>query len=195
MFALMNKRPLLICLALASVAGFLAFTQTGEWQSKFVSTTKDGIVKYIPDEKGNIIPDFSRVGYHYGERQIPNVDIKKIIAPSADAAQQIQKAIDELARQPVNKNGFRGAILLKKGNYVINGKITITASGIVLRGEGDETKLVAAGTVNRPLIEVTGTGILKEIKGSRTKILDDYVPVGAKSFRLTSSDLFKAGDR
>ena len=34
------------------------------WESKFVQLQADGSLKYIPDEKGNILPDFSRVGYH-----------------------------------------------------------------------------------------------------------------------------------
>ena len=34
-----------------------------KWESKFIKQNKDGSLKYMPDEKGNIIPDFSRVGY------------------------------------------------------------------------------------------------------------------------------------
>ena len=33
------------------------------WESKYVKLKKDGKLAYLPDEQGNIIPDFSRVGY------------------------------------------------------------------------------------------------------------------------------------
>lgn len=148
----------------------------------------------MPDEKGNILPDFSHVGFYAGDKNIPEVVVVKTIGPSADAENQIQSAIDELSKQPLNKDGFRGAILLKKGVYTINDKLTIQASGIVLRGEGNDTKLIAAGTVNRPLIDVWGKGKPQEVKGSRSKIMDDYVPVGATSFTVANANNYKAGD-
>jgi hypothetical protein len=182
-------------LLVSALAMALAFRPVKKWHSKFVSVNSDGSLTYIPDEKGNIIPDFSRVGYYNGDKQIPNIAVVKTITPSAGAEQQIQIAIDELAKQPLNGNGFRGAVLLKKGTYTISGKISIEASGIILRGEGNETKLIAAGTVNRPLIDISGKGSVKEIPGSRTKITDRYVPVGAKSFSVSSSKDYKTGDR
>ena len=171
------------------------FRMIKEWQSKFVTVTKDGFLNYIPDERGNILPDFSRVGCYNGDKEIPGVAVTKTISPSADAENQIQNAIDELSKQPLDKNGFRGAVLLKNGTYTINGKINIEASGIVLRGEGNDTKLIAAGTVNRPLIDVSGKGKAQEVQNTRTKITDDYVPVGTKSFSVVSSNDYKAGDR
>jgi hypothetical protein len=192
----MKKKSALIVTALTVSISFLAFKKSGEWQSKFVKANKDGSLTNVPDEKGNIIPDFSRVGYYNGEKQIPDVGVKKTISPSANAEQQINKAIEELSKLPVDKNGFRGAIFLKKGSYTIQDKITIKSSGIVLRGEGNkETKLIAAGTVNRPLVEVSGNGSIKEVKSSRTKITDEYVPVGAKSFNVPDAKNFKTGDR
>jgi hypothetical protein len=186
----MNRKILLGLLFLTS----LSFKSTETWQSKFVIVGKDGLLQYQPDEKGNILPDFSRVGYYNGDKEIPAISVVKTIAPSADAEQKIQAAIDELSKQPLDKNGFRGAILLKKGTYTINGKITIAASGIILRGEGIETKLVAAGTVNRPLIDVSGEGKVQKAGNSST-ITDNYVPVGAKSFTVNTTNGFKPGDR
>jgi hypothetical protein len=171
-----------------------SFRVTEKWQSKFVKENKDGSLEYSPDEKGNIIPDFSMVGYYSGDKEIPSVPVTKIISPSSDAEKEIQNAIDDLSKQPVDKNGFRGAVLLKKGTYIIRDKIRIEVSGIVLRGEGDETKLIAAGTVNRPLIDVNGSGNVKQ-QGSRTIISDEYVPVGTKSFTVVSPAGYKPGDR
>src|SRR6202008_663765 len=85
-------------------------------------------------------------------------------------------------------------IPLKNGVYPIPGTITISPRGIVLRGEGDETKLIATGTVQRTLISISGSGALKEVAGSRVKITDAYVPVGAKSFTVSSSQGLKVGD-
>ena len=180
---------------LAALTILFAFKPVGKWQSKFVTINKDGSLTYTPDEKGNIIPDFSRVGYYNGDKDIPNIAVVKTISLSADVEKQIQNAIDELSKQPVDKNGFRGAVFLKKGTYTINEKITIASSGIVLRGEGNDTKLIAAGTVNRPLIDITGTGKVQETKNTRTKIIDSYVAVGSKSFTVASSNGYKAGDK
>ncbi|HWI93068.1 MAG TPA: hypothetical protein VNT20_17445 [Flavisolibacter sp.] len=188
----MNRKTVLLILAAVSLAGF---SYVKQWQSKFVTVNKDGSLTYIPDEKGNVIPDFSRVGYYNGDKEIPNIAVIKTITPSADAESKIQNAIKELAKQPLDKNGFRGAVLLKKGTYIINEKITIESSGIVLRGEGEDTKLIAAGTVNRPLIDVSGKGKVQEIPGTRTRITDSYVPVGTTSFNVASPGSFKAGDK
>jgi hypothetical protein len=180
---------------LLMVAVLFAFRPVKKWQSKFVTVNKDGSLTYIPDEKGNVVPDFSRVGYYNGDKEIPAIAVVKTILASADAEQQIQNAIDELSKKPLDKNGFRGAVLLKKGTYTINNQITIAASGIVLRGEGNETKLIASGTEKRALIDITGAGRVQEVKNTRTKITDNFVPVGTKSFTVASSNGYKAGDK
>jgi hypothetical protein len=56
------------------------------WESRFVKLHKDGSLKYIPDEKGNIIPDFSRVGYYDGDKDIPDVPVIKTISPGSSEA-------------------------------------------------------------------------------------------------------------
>jgi len=68
------------------------------WESKFVKLNKDGSLKYIPDEKGNIIPDFSRVGYDGGDKEIPDVAVVKTIGPAVNGTSEtiIQSAIDEV---------------------------------------------------------------------------------------------------
>ena len=167
----------------------------GNWESRFVKQRADGTLQYIPDEKGNIIPDFSRVGYHENNISLPDVPVVKTIEPGDNSQQIIQDAITELARREPNKNGVRGAILLKKGVYTIPGTITINTGGIVLRGEGNDTKLVASGAGQRTLISVSGTGKIEETAGTRTAITDDYVPTGAFSFHVSSAAGFAPGDR
>jgi hypothetical protein len=184
------------------LTGMLTLTVTtgihaqAQWSSKYIKIDKKGVLQYIPDEKGNIIPDFSRVGYYHQLKAIPVVATVKTIQPSGgDDQALIQEAINEVSKLEAGKDGFRGAILLKKGLYTIAGTIRINAGGIVLRGEGMETKLLAAGKGQRSLISVTGAGNLKEIPGSRTKITDKYVPVGARSFSVNSAEGLKVGDR
>jgi hypothetical protein len=173
-----------------------SFKPSENWQSKFVKLTKVGSLKYIPDEKGNIFPDFSLVGYYGGDKTIPDVSIiKTISATDGNIEEVIQSSIDEVSKRSPDKNGFRGTILLKKGVYKIRGTIKIETSGIVLRGEGNETKLIATGTLQRALINASGKGGIKEIPDTRAKIIDDYVPLGAKSFLVASAQNYKVGDK
>ncbi|RZL50627.1 MAG: hypothetical protein EOP00_03455 [Pedobacter sp.] len=166
------------------------------WDSKYVKIKGDGKLAYLPDELGNIIPDFSRVGYHQNLLAIPNVPVMLTLSATGDNDQQkIQAAIDELSKIPVDRNGIRGAILLKNGAYKIPGSIKISASGIVLRGEGDETILIATGKGQRKTIIASGTGKVSEIPNSRIKITNEYVPVGVKTFNIASTEGLKIGDK
>lgn len=166
-----------------------------KWESKYVKVQKDGKLKYIADVQGNIIPDFSSVGYHQNMKQIPQVKVvTTLIATGIDDQQKIQLAIDELAKKPADEQGIRGTILLKQGTYKIPGNIKIHTSGIVLRGEGEGTKLVATGKGKRKTIVASGDGELIEIPNSRTKITMKYVPVGAKSLQLAKTSNFRVGD-
>jgi hypothetical protein len=170
------------------------------WESKFIKENKDGSLKYVADEKGNIIPDFSRVGYYGGDEAIPDVPVVKTIEPARQGTSEsiIQSAIDEVSKRIPNKDGFRGTILLKKGTYKIPEDIRIEASGIVLRGEGNDingTRLIALSKKQVSLINVAGKGALTGIKNTRVKIADDYVPVGSFSFNVSSASGFKQGDK
>src|SRR5689334_16749546 len=104
----MNKQLASSAIALLLIALLFSFKPYTAWQSKFVKQNVDGSLQYVADEKGNIFPDFSRVGYYFGDKEIPDVAIVKTLAPSGDAERQIQSAIDELSKQPVSRDGFRG---------------------------------------------------------------------------------------
>jgi hypothetical protein len=164
------------------------------WQSKYIEVNKNGLLKYVADEQGNTIPDFSKVGFYHGQKNIPIVPVVKTLTANENSDDEIKNAIEELVKKPLDKNGFRGAILLKKGIYKVE-SIQISVSGIVLRGEGEETIIVAAGKGKRSLIVVSGTGSLKEIKKSRTSIIDKYVAVGSKSFTVANASNYKVGDK
>jgi hypothetical protein len=166
------------------------------WQSKFVSIENSGKVHYNPDERGNTIPDFSKVGYYGGDKEIPDIQIVKTIVPNGtgNSEEVIQSAINDISKMPVGKNGFRGTLLLKKGTYRIPGTIKINEAGIVLRGEGDDTRLIATGLGQRALISVSGSGKEEPIESTRVRITDAYVPVGSFSFNVQSAANFRVGD-
>ena len=175
-----------ICLAGSAVA---------QWSSRFVKQTQTGELIYTPDAKGNIIPDFSRVGYCQGRQPVPVVPVVKEVYPGENDGARIQAAIDEASVLPVQKDGFRGAVLLRKGTYSIPGTLFIRASGVVLRGEGDETILIATGKGQRDLIRVAGNGKRMEVPGTRKKIIDKFVPAGSFSFQVTDAKNLRPGDK
>ncbi len=84
-----------------------------------------------------------------------------------------------------------------RGKYRIGGTLYIRASGVVLRGEGEGengTVLIATGTEQRTLIEFEGRSFWQEVGGTRQAIVDDYVPVGAKTFAIADASGFAVGD-
>ncbi len=167
--------------------------------SKFVKQNTDGGLSYVPDEKGNTIPDFSRVGFYGGDKTIPDIPVVKTIAPSgSDDQQLIQQAIDEVSKRPLDAAGFRGAVLLKKGVYKIASTIRIEASGVVLRGEGNTeqgTKIILTATEQIPLLRASGAGNPREIPGTRATLTDAYVPAGAHAFTVSNASLYAVGDK
>ena len=166
--------------------------------SSLVYPGKDGKLVYAADERGNRIPDFSHAGYGGGGIAIPDLPVKAEVAPAeGDDGARIQAAIDTVSKLPLDKRSWRGAVLLKKGRYEIAGMIKIAQSGVVLRGEGQDengTVLVAAGVEKRILIQVGGSGELREVPGTRREITDAYVPVGAYNFHVKDTTGLKAGD-
>lgn len=169
-----------------------------EWMSKFVAFNQNNRLQYFPDDLGNTIPDFSNVGYRYADENIPYIEVKIAISPSGgDDGQRIQDAIDYVSKLPVDSNGFRGAVLLKKGVFKVAGQIVISADGVVLRGEGQNdsgTIIIGTGKIKRSLIWVNGKGSLSEISGTRQKIFESYVPVGRKYLIVNNASAFKKGD-
>ncbi|MGJ7032140.1 hypothetical protein [Niabella hirudinis] len=189
----MQVRIVSFCLMAACLMAF-SFKIVNRWQSSFVVQNSNGTLTYRADDKGNTLPDFSKVGYRTGNVPIPDIPVVQTISPGPDAEGAIQKAIDALAQKAPGSDGFRGAILLKKGTYNIQKNIRINASGIVLRGQGSKTLLVAEGTEKRALIDVSGVGDPKEVKGTRTPIAASYIPVGSTAIRVISAAAFKPGD-
>ncbi|HWA25398.1 MAG TPA: DUF6298 domain-containing protein [Lacunisphaera sp.] len=182
-----------VCLLSFLVLGIAAAAQP------LVKADKDGRLAYTADANGNRVIDFSTAGYASGDEPIPFVPAKIVVEPDGknDRA-RIQAALDLVAAMPRDAQGFRGAVLLKPGRWLIDTSLRLKASGVVLRGSGADEKgtiLVATGTSRRTLLEVGGTGQRAEVKGSRRAVTDAYVPVGAVNFSLENTAGLSVGDR
>src|SRR5215204_1562928 len=165
--------------------------------SKIAYPGKSGRLIYVPDERGNSIPDFSDCGYMGGGVRLPSVDVRaEVVAEAGDSRQRIQDAIDRVSKMPLNRDGVRCAVVLKKGLHNVGDTIRITTSGVVVRGEGSGeggTTLMATRRERHALIEIHGIGFGKNIATARG-ITDAYVPVGARAFRIQSAKGLRAGD-
>ncbi|MGZ3975486.1 MAG: DUF6298 domain-containing protein, partial [Flavisolibacter sp.] len=154
-----------------------------------------GQISYTPDSLGNRVPDFSYAGYMAGEKRIPDLPVKVVVPiVSGDATLRIQSAIDYVSTLPLDKNGFRGAVLLQKGIYKVEGQLKMSFSGVVLRGSGvNQTIIMGAGSDRQTLIRVEGVN--NKIVSKQVSITDAYDPVNATRFSLESTSGLKPGDR
>jgi len=177
------------------VLNFIFTSNLSGQTSTLVSLNANGSLVYTADEKGNVIPDFSGVGYQNSEAQIPNIPVVLTINPIVgDNVQNVQNAINTVALMPLQANGFRGAILFSAGLYNLNLPINIIASGIVLRGAGTATIFKATGTVQYDLINIIGASGKSDISSSQSQITDLFVPIGSKNVTVQSGHTFQIGD-
>lgn len=176
----------------------LAPTASKEGQSQIVYLNEIGKLAYVPDYKGNRVIDFSNAGYGGGGVPLPDVPTVITIEPvEGDNTAHIQDAIDRISALQLSPEGFRGAVLLKKGAYPVSGQLHIRASGVVLRGEGadeDSTRLYATGTEKRSVIDIQGASVPELLTETLTTISDLYVPSGSRSIHVEDASRFRPGD-
>lgn len=145
----------------------------------------------IPFSNGDCMPDYSRVGYHWGDDPIPDVTVvKSLKAPKngEDATAIIQKAIDRMKRP--------GAILLEEGTWNVSGTIYLNRSGVVIRGEGrGKTVVVASGNKQRSLFVIGEKAKRVFLPEQDEAITEDYVPFGRLYVQVGNPQVFKPGDR
>ena len=103
------------------------------------------LVQHFPDDQltEDIIPDFSAVGYHWGEAEFPDYGrVVELGAPSGDDdTEMIQAAIDGASEGTV--------IQFQAGRYIVDGLLILDKNGIILRGaENRQTELFARGTLS-----------------------------------------------
>ncbi len=180
-----------------------------------------GRMRYIPDVRGNRVPDFSGVGCRSGT-SLPEVPTVLRVEPQpGDATARLQAAIDQVSARAPDANVFRGALELAAGLYEIEGRLRIQQSGVVLRGAGagpprsflldpaqnlsleawraslagtTATVLVATGPAHRPLLNIAGDSGITVQADTATEIVDEYVPVGRRWFHVSDPAPFKVGD-
>jgi len=180
---------------------FLSLQVVKAQNSSLVSVGANGRLVYTPDAKGNVVPDFSAVGYMNSEAPIPTVGVVLTINPVVgDNLANIQNAINQVAEMPLDANGFRGAILFTAGTYNISDTVTISASGIVLRGvgfNGSGTNFIATKTSQHILFDFIGASgtAYNSSNSTRKAITDSYVPIGAKQITVASGHSFAIGDK
>lgn len=160
-------------------------------------------VFYGPDNKlnykatnGNVIPDFSNVGYHQGQTlpTISSIPVKATVtAPSGDASAAIQAAVNNVGKLPL-VSGYRGAVLLKAGTYKCSKTIIIKDEGVVLRGEGTSTLVQLTGKTQRAGFQLGATTSSISSKGYSTTPVVGSVKVGAKSFKVQSTSNLAVGN-
>jgi hypothetical protein len=191
-------------------------------QSRIAFRGSDGHMVYVPDYRGNRLPDFSVVGYREGA-ELPDVPVKLRVSPiEGDATAHIQSAIDAVSAMEKDVNGFRGAVLLEPGLYEIGDHLRIEASGVVLRGSGrgdarefwlvpsenrtlasfrrklantTATVLIATGPERRELVRVGSDGGVQIQEETAVEIIDQYVPLGSRRFLVEDASAFAVGDR
>ncbi len=188
---------------LVSLVLLLVFVQGTSYAqtSALVSVGTNGHLVYTADAKGNIVPDFSAVGYKNSEAPIPTIGVVLTINPVVgDNLANIQNAVNQVAAMPLDANGFRGTILFTAGTYNVSDSIIIPASGIVLRGEGFNgtgTNFIGTKTSQFTLFSFLGASGTAYVSGSSTRkaITDSYVPIGKKQITVASGHTFAVGDK
>lgn len=191
-----------LCVVLCAVS-----TTFAQNYSSLVYPGDDGKLVYVADDDGNTIPDFSYAGYMGGGVRLPDVPVVETLEPvEGDDSIQIQIAINKVSGRVPDENGFRGAILLKKGVYDLHAPLWIVTSGIVIRGEGngpEDTVLTGYGkhglggfaySEGSRMINIRGAGSADLIMVSAKKITDDYIPAGTHTFTVESTKGYKEGD-
>ena len=160
----------------------------------------------------NTLPDFSYVGYMDGAVGVPVGEVPVKITlnpnPSGEDRTRIQDAIDQVCNMPLDANGFRGAVLLKKGTYRLNDEtipvlkdgmghaLRIWESGVVLRGEGqgaDGTILYSDFALNHTMITLEPFSQTTP-ESNMQRITDAYVGTGAKTFTVLNASNYTVGD-
>ena len=161
-----------------------------------IQISNDGKLTYKAEPNGDRVPDYSYCGYMLSETPVPDIAVKVIVPlVKGDATTAIQSAIDYVSSLPLDKQGFRGAVLLEKGTYEVAGGLIIQTSGVVLRGSGsgnDGTILLATGVDRQTLIRVTGVDNRKTEKG--IQLADTYFPVNTTRLTFATPHAFKVGD-
>lgn len=170
-------------------------------QSEWARIGDDMRLAYRTTERGDRIMDFSHAGYRGGGVALPNVSVKKKVAPSGkdgtDDTDAIQSAIDAVSAMPL-VDGVRGAVLLEPGTFRCGETLHIRAAGVVLLGSGSGVGGTVIEMSGRPhtCLRVRGPDAPDDTpsRGKGVPITDRYVPSGVFSLTVVDASSFKPGD-
>lgn len=175
----MNKLLTKCCLATLLLAGLGVATTAKAGKEKQV---------YIP-------MDYSTCGYHASETAIPDVaNAVYVECSGGDMHDILQKAIDYVSSLKPDKNGRRGAVLLGAGTFNIDKPLRICASGVVLRGSGqDKTTIIKRGIDRGALLYIEGD--MNMDGGDTIAVNSAKVPAGTTTLTLATTKGLQSGDR
>lgn len=175
----MNKLLTKCCLATLLLAGLGVATTAKAGKEKQV---------YIP-------MDYSTCGYHASETAIPDVaNAVYVECGDGDMHDILQKAIDYVSSLKPDKNGRRGAVLLGAGTFNIDKPLRICASGVVLRGSGqDKTTIIKRGIDRGALLYIEGD--MNMDGGDTIAVNGAKVPAGTTTLTLATTKGLQSGDR
>lgn len=140
--------------------------------------------------------DFSRVGYHWGDDDLPQyTNIHATLSPSGgDDYEMLQEAIDSW-------NGSKGVIQLSEGIFKVSSTIKLRKSSLVLRGtkspQGELlTTIMKTGTAQDDVINLGGEGYASVRNPGICGVpIPRHIPVGAMFLRVDHAVSFTPGMR
>lgn len=161
-------------------------------KSRWVYENTRRQLEYTTTARGDRIMDFSYAGYKSGGVRLPEMkEVVKVNPVAGDNTSNIQKAIDSVAKLPL-ENGFRGAVVLAAGTFPCAQTIIIHSSGIVLRGSGAATRIRMTGA---PHVAIRMEApVQTNTMGSSVYITDVYIPSGTDIINVADAKTFAAGD-
>ncbi|KIG14631.1 hypothetical protein DB30_06510 [Enhygromyxa salina] len=120
-------------------------TDTDEPETWRSSLYPEDWIPGFTDEAGRFLHDFSWAGYHNGEAPIPNAiaGVERSVledgadpSGAADSTAAIQATINAVSQ------AGGGVVLVPAGSYRCDGLLTLTTSGVVIRGAGPDQTFV-----------------------------------------------------
>ena len=181
-----NKIGLIALLSLGFVHGFA--------QTLALEVKNDSII-YNRDEKGNQVIDFSYCGYRSSDVDIPTVkNMVEVSWQEGDNSARLQKAIDYVSSLKLQKDGFRGTVLLDEGCFELNESLRLSTSGVIVRGKSNTKTILQKNGVDR--------GAIVYIEGGRMINLENvifvessYVPLNSMTLELANTNGLEVGER
>lgn len=142
---------------------------------------------------GDILPDFSYVGYRQGDHKLPSSqphNASVVIEPSTSASEDQTSAIQAALDQVSTAGG--AVVELAAGKHYLAGASIVIPSKTWLRG-ADASKTIVYVKGNARAVFSVGTPALKAKVGSSTAITASYVPIGASTVAVQDASIFEVG--